>query len=60
MPEILCMKIGAMEVQRYQCRASEVIYSDVLSFDRKSFLSFDRKSSSALVYIYMFMNLLVN
>jgi hypothetical protein len=46
------MKIGAMEVQRYQCRVSEVIYSDVMSFDRKS--------SSALVYIYMFMNLLVN
>ena len=28
-PDILCMKIGVTEVQRYQCRVSEVIYSDV-------------------------------
>jgi hypothetical protein len=32
-PDILCMKIGVTEVQRYQCRVSEVIYYDVMKID---------------------------
>jgi hypothetical protein len=59
-PEILCMKIGAMEVQRYQCRVSEVIYSDVMKIGAMEVQRYqcmtriNMKLKERYIYIYIY------
>jgi len=54
------MKIGAMEVQRYQCRVSEVIYSNVMKIGAmevqrcQCMTRINMKLKERYIYIYIY------